>query len=790
MAHDAQTSIYDELYIIGDVDRVIFMSEDTRFHVLRVTVEKTNTQFKEDAIVTGHFHDIEESERYKFTGKVTQHARFGEQFSASEFKKEIPNTSQGLVQYFSSDKFPGIGTKTAEKIVEALGLDALSKITKDDNALNDVSGLTKAKKLQITETVRSSNAADEAYLLMIKLNIEPSKRSKIIDTYKEDTLNVLQNHPYQLVSDIFGIGFKKADQIAINAGIEPSDPERLVAGVMYTLNDEISSIGHTYIMYMELQDKTLERLNNAAEYFSQEDVSVAVEQLALNKKLIITEDRVTLPNIYYSEHKSAEKLSHILMDNPDEIDLDKAKDVIQSIEKSLSIGYNDNQRHAILNALTEKVSIITGGPGTGKTTIVKGIITLYQEIFEYEDYDSYEPKNYPIKLVAPTGRASKRMADTSGIEASTIHRLIGWGQDTAVDDIIDNEIEAELIIVDEMSMVDTWLFYQFMQNVMPHTKLVFVGDSAQLPSVGPGTVFKDLIGSGVIKTTILDTVYRQGEGSSIVKLAYDIDNGVPMNINDKFKDRLFIPAGTNQIAEVVDTLVSKAVDKGYDMRDIQVLAPIYRGPAGINNLNQLLQRILNPEADDKKEIEFGDKVYRTGDKVIQLINRTEDNIFNGDSGIIDNIYFKDTDDVDKDTLIVDYDNVKIAYERSDLTELSHAYCTSIHKAQGSEYPIVIMPIVSSYYHMLMKNIVYTGITRAKESLIICGDENAFYGAIKREGIPRNTMLQQFLQKYCQVYETEPAELPDYLTEEMIENMTVDPMIGMDTVTPYEFVDTR
>lgn len=787
MTPDAQTSIYDELYIIGEVDRVIFMSEDTRFHVLRVNVSKTNTKFTDDVIVTGHFHDIEETENYKFKGKITQHARFGDQFSATEFKKEIPNTNHGLVQYFSSDKFPGIGTKTAEKIVEALGLDALTKIAKDDNALNEVSGLTKTKKLQIIETVRSSNVADEAYLIMIKLNIEPSKRSKIIDTYKEDTLNVLQNHPYQLVSDIFGIGFKKADQIAINAGIAPSDPERLVAGVMYTLSDEITSIGHTYIMHDELQEKTLERLNTADMYFRGEDITVAVEQLALNKKLIITEDRVTLPNIYYSEHKAAEKLSHILRDNHDEIDLDNAKDVVKRIEKTLAIDYNDNQRDAILNALTEKVSIITGGPGTGKTTIVKGIITLYQEIFEYEDYESYEPKNYPIKLVAPTGRASKRMADTSGIEASTIHRLIGWGQDTAVDDIIDNEIEAELIIVDEMSMVDTWLFYQFMQNVMPHTKLVFVGDSAQLPSVGPGTVFKDLIGSGTIKTTILDTVYRQGEGSSIVKLAYDIDKGVPMNISDKFKDRLFIPAETHQIAEVVDTVVSKAVKKGYDMRDIQVLAPIYRGPAGINTLNQLLQRILNPEAEGKSELEFGDKVYRTGDKVIQLINRTEDNIFNGDSGIIDGIYFKDKDDVDKDTLVVDYDNTKIAYERSDLTELSHAYCTSIHKAQGSEYPIVIMPIVSSYYHMLMKNIIYTGITRAKESLILCGDSNAFYGAIKREGIPRNTLLQQFLQKYCKVYEQEPSELPEYLTAEMVDHQTVDPMIGMESVTPYEFV---
>lgn len=780
-----QTSIYDELYIIGDVDRVIFMSEDSRFHVLKVNITKTNTKFRDDGIVTGFFHDIEEGESYRFVGKVTSHQRFGEQFQADSFKKEIPDTNEGLVQYFSSDKFPGVGTKTAEKIVDTLGLDAISTITNDDTAMDKVKGLTKAKRQMITETVRQSNLSDEAYLLMINLNIEPSKRSKIIDTYKSDTLNILRNHPYQLVSDIFGIGFKKADQIAMNSGISADDPERLVAGVMYTISDEINSVGHTYTTIDLVEDKTLDLLNTSRAYFNKSDVEVALETLAINKKLIIKDQRVTIPNIYHSEYKAAKKLAHIMDYKIDEIDVDEAKKSIKDIESTLAINYSDNQRAAILNAITEKVSIITGGPGTGKTTIVKGIIALYKAMYDYKDFSEYEEGAYPIKLAAPTGRAAKRMADTSGIEAKTIHRMIGWGQDTEADDILDNEIDAELIIIDEMSMVDTWLFYQLMQNVMPHTRLVFVGDSDQLPSVGPGRVFKDLIKSTVIETSILDTVYRQGEGSSIVSLAYDIANDRPMNITDKFKDRVFFPANTNQIAEIVDKVVTRAVEKGYDMRDIQVLAPIYRGPAGINTLNQLLQGILNPKSDDKTEIDFGDKIFRKGDKVIQLVNRTEDNVFNGDSGIISNIFLKDDGEADKDKIVVEFEMGHIAYERKDLMELSHAYCTSIHKAQGSEYPIVIMPIVSSYYHMLLKNIVYTGITRAKESLILCGDPNAFYGAIKKVGIERNTLLEEFLREYCKTFVKE--DLPEHLTDEVVNQEIIDPMIGMEGISPYEFV---
>ncbi|MHC0552550.1 SF1B family DNA helicase RecD2 [Salinicoccus sp. CNSTN-B1] len=552
-------------------------------------------------------------------------------------------------------------------------------------------------------------------------------------TYQDQALQVIEKEPYRLVMDIDGIGFHTADRIAMNAGIGKDDVSRLEAGIMYLVESVIMSDGHTYATRDTLVGMTRELLNHDAEqYFSDEAISRSIDQLSDNDRLVQYERRIYVPSLFYSEYKSAEQIFRMMNDRSEvSAGEEKAGEIIADVGERFDIHYNNRQKSAMIKALTEKISIITGGPGTGKTTIVKGIINAYHELNDLKPADEYEGDEYPIRLVAPTGRASKRLSETAGIKASTIHRMIGWGMDTGKDEVIDAEIDADLIIIDEMSMVDTWLFFQLMRNVKPFTRLVFVGDRDQLPSVGPGTVFKDLIESGVIPTTELDTIYRQGEGSSIIRLAHEIKEGRKMDITEKFKDRLFIPAKMNHIPDIVDNVVKKAVDKGYDMRDIQVLAPIYRGDAGILKLNRILQTILNPEAEDKNEIAFGDVIFRKGDKVIQLVNRAEDNVFNGDSGVIDSILFKDEDEAEKDTILVDYDGIHIAYERKELTELSHAYCTSIHKAQGSEYPIVIMPVVKSYRHMLMKNIVYTGITRAKESLILCGDQEAFYDSLEK-----------------------------------------------------------
>ncbi|TVT29343.1 ATP-dependent RecD-like DNA helicase [Salinicoccus cyprini] len=787
----AQSTIYDETYIVGEVERVIFLSEQTRFTVLKVLIGETNTHFSDEVIVTGYFHAIAEGETYRFTGKITSHARFGEQFSAETFKKEQPTTVRGVIQYLSGETFPGIGEKTAKKIVETLGVEALGKIADDRTVLRGIEGLSAKKQEMIHNRILENSQTERLVIKLTEYGFGARMSAKIMKTYQDQALHVIEKDPYRLVMDIEGVGFQTADRIAYSAGIARNDETRLQAGIMYIMEGVVMSEGHTYMDYATLVELTGDLLNHdGQEYFTQKDIGATIDALSDNDKLVQYEDRIYIPSLFYSEYKSSEQIYRMINNRTDvAVSEEKAGEVIGEVGEKFDIHYNAKQKSAMIAALTEKISIITGGPGTGKTTIVKGIIRAYHELHDLKDHDEYDKDEYPIRLVAPTGRASKRLSETAGIPASTIHRMIGWGMDTEKDEMIDAEIDADLIIIDEMSMVDTWLFYQLMRNVKPYTSLVFVGDRDQLPSVGPGTVFKDLIESEIIPVTELDTIYRQGEGSSIIRLAHEIKEQRKMDITQKFKDRLFIPAKVNQIPELVDNVVNKAVSKGYDMRDIQVLAPIYKGNAGILKLNQILQSILNPEDEGKNEIAFGDVIFREGDKVIQLVNRAEDNIFNGDSGVIDSILFKDQDEAEKDSILVDYDGIHIAYERKELTELAHAYCTSIHKAQGSEYPIVIMPVVRSYRHMLMKNIVYTGITRAKESLILCGDPDAFYESLEKEGIERRTSLYEMIRllfgRTPEEKPAEPGEIPEVLSEETM--FTIPAMINMGGVTPYDFI---
>nr|WP_257009068.1 ATP-dependent RecD-like DNA helicase [Nosocomiicoccus ampullae] len=784
-----QLTIEDDLFVTGTVDKIIFHNDDNHFYVMRVLIDETNTELKEETIITGNFHHVDEHETYTFTGEIVEHARFGKQFSARQIKKNVPQTKEGIIQYLSGEKFKGVGQKTAENIVNTLGDKTLELILESKSNLDRVNGLTKERKETIYRTVVENESTTRADLMMIELGIAPSKRAKIIDTYKEDILNILQNNPYKLVEDIFGIGFKKADEIAIKAGIEPNSTERIDAGIKYALETELNEVGHTYVELNDLIDLSLNLLNDRSIYFSASDIHKRIDELAEKDELVIRDNKVTLKLFFISERKSAEKVYGLSQLKVESYSHSRIETVISQVEKSLEITFNDEQQKAIKHAILNPISVVTGGPGTGKTTIVSGIIEVYRILHNIDKFIDFEGEEYPIKLAAPTGRAAKRMKDATGIGASTIHRLIGYGRDTEETDILDNIIDADLIIVDEMSMVDTWLFYQFIKNVLPETQIVFVGDDAQLPSVGPGTVFKDLIESQSVPVTILKKIYRQMESSSIIQLAYQINNNLPVNILERHPDRTFFQTDASGIINIVDIVVKGAVKKGYTMQDVQVLAPIYRGPAGINVLNQTIQKVLNPPSEDKKEVEFGDKIYRENDKVIQLENRREDNVFNGDSGIITEITYRDDKTGTKESITVDFLGQEIVYERKDYSELSHAYCTSIHKAQGSEYRIVIMPIVRQYYHMLQKNIIYTGITRAKESLVLCGEPDSFIHAINQEGIERQTMLKTYLKemfKQTDIKETIEETDNHMLTMELIMQKRIDPMINMSGVSPYDF----
>lgn len=574
-------------------------------------------------------------------------------------------------------------------------------------------------------------------------------------------------------------------------------------------------------------DLTVDVLNyQDEEVIEPEKLDEMLQYLNEEKRLIIDNEQVAIPSLYYSEIKSVQNLFRIKThtNKLTEIEQSDLQMHIGEIEDANQVNYLDFTKEALQTAINSKVMLLTGGPGTGKTTVIKGIVELYAEIHGLSlDYDDYVNDDYPVVLAAPTGRASKRLQESTGLEAMTIHRLIGWNQDTKPEDILENEINARLIIIDEMSMVDTWLFHQFLSAVPLDAQLIFVGDEDQLPSVGPGQVFKDLIESKAIPRVNLTEVYRQQDGSSIIELAHRMKLGQKIDITQRFHDRIFINCQANQIPTVVEKVVTSAVNKGYTMADIQVLAPMYKGNAGIKRLNQVLQDILNPKKKDTREIEFGDVVFRKGDKVLQLVNRPNDNIFNGDIGVIVGIFWAKENALNKDVLVVDFEGNEITFTKQDMMELTHAYCTSIHKSQGSEFPIVIMPIVKQYFRMLQRPILYTGLTRAKTSLVLLGDPEAFDIGLKTNGQARLTQLCTLLKNYFNSEDEEMLEdtatndtgasqttideqveapMSSNDSEEVTSDSTktdtnvlteatmfkIDPMINMGEITPYDFIE--
>lgn len=791
-------SLFDLSHVKGEVIRILFQNSDNYYTVIKVDVMDSNEDFDQEVTIVGYLPQIVEGETYLFKGKVTNHPKYGKQLQAETFEKELPQTKQGVIHYLSSDLFKGIGKKTAETIVDKLGEDALQKIIDDPDVLKEIPKLNKQKRDTIAESIRENQAIERIMIKLNELGFGPKLAMAIYQFYKEETLNIIKQSPYRLVMDINGIGFQRADQIAEQVGISKDHHDRLVAGASYFLDQQSLQNGHTFLPVDILVNGAYELLNhNQPEVVTKDQINGVIIEMSEENKLIIENDNCFLPSLYYSEAKSVQ-IIHRLYQHQDELKEIEKSDLqlhIGQIEDMNDVSYADGQKLALETAINHKMMLLTGGPGTGKTTVIRGICELYSEIhgvsLNYDDYQ--EGTDFPIVLAAPTGRAAKRLSESTGLEAMTIHRLIGWSKDTQPDDVLDNDIHAHLIILDEMSMVDTWLMYQFLRAVPDYAQIIFVGDEDQLPSVGPGQIFKDLIDSKVIPRVNLTEVYRQQEGSSIIDLAHKIKNGLPVSINEKHHDRSFIPCSSNQIATVVEKVVQGAVNKGYNMQDIQVLAPIYRGPAGINKLNELLQDILNPKDEDTRFLQYGDIEYRENDKVLQLINRPDDNVFNGDIGVVTGVYKAEENALGKDVVIVDYEGNDITYTKQDLSEITHAYCCSIHKSQGSEFPIVIMPIVRQYFRMLQKNILYTGLTRAKQSLVVCGEEQAFNQGIQTLGHERMTSFDTKLKMYfdTDVEEDTESETESIQTKHIIlteDNMfEIDPMINMNDKTPYDFM---
>lgn len=786
----------EEKFIKGRHLVTIFHNEQNLYSVIRIKVDETNEdRADKEAIITGYFPKMHEQETYIFYGAFQEHPKFGLQYNAKHFKKEIPHTKQGIVGYLSSELFNGIGKKTAERIVDELGENAITKILEQPSLLDKVPKLPPEKAKLLYDKLMEHQGLEQVMIGLNQYGFGPQISMKIYQVYKEQTLEIIRQNPYRLVEDIEGVGFGRADELGKALGITGNHPDRIKAGIKYTVEIECLQNGNVYVDAEELLPKVKKLLEyHQACEIEFTEISTELIKMEEESKLVIDQKRIYLPSLYFSEKGIVTNIQRILAQEEykDQFPESEFLLALGKLEERINVQYAPSQKEAIQTALMSPMMILTGGPGTGKTTVIKGIVELYSELhgcsLNPKDYSKDNP--FPILLAAPTGRAAKRMSESTGLPAMTIHRLLGMTGQEGMDVDDDRKVDGKFLIIDEMSMVDTWLAHQLLKALPDHIQVIFVGDEDQLPSVGPGVVLKDLLRSEVIPTVRLTDIYRQADGSSIIELAHEIKNGrMPQNLSKQYNDRSFIRCTTQQIPEVVEKVVLSAKRKGYLAKDIQILAPMYRGPAGIDRLNEMLQEILNPnENKNRKELTFGDVKYRIGDKVLQLVNQPEQHVFNGDIGEIISIFYAKENTEKQDMIIISFDGTEVTYTRQDFNQFTHAFCCSIHKSQGSEFPIVILPVVKSYYRMLRRNLLYTAITRSKQFLILCGEEEAFRLGVEREDDgQRKTTLYEKLRLLHDYSTQDPSQKSDQfiLTEDTL--LTIDPMIGMENVTPYDFM---
>ncbi|MFD1850188.1 ATP-dependent RecD-like DNA helicase [Oceanobacillus bengalensis] len=758
-------------FIKGKLLYTIFQNDAEHFSIAKISVEETNEDFKEkQVVVKGHFANLQEHTTYYFYGDFEKHAKFGLQYKVHAFKTYIPDTKDGLIAYLSSDLFYGIGEKTASRVVGYLGESAISKILNDPDCLNEIPGLKKETKERLVKSVHENQGFEHVVINLSTYNIGLKMAQKVYEVYKEEAIDILTDDPYRYVFDIEGFGFKTADEIAKQNGLSLTHPNRIGAGCIYVLQTSIQD-GHVYLPLDQCVYQVIDLLN-ARNELSESVIAERLEELNTEKKVIVKEGNVYLPSLYYAEDGFSSHLKRVIDHKlEEETPLAEVMKIIGDIEEQEVLSYGKEQFNAINQAIHSKVMILTGGPGTGKTTVIKGIINAYARVhglsLNPKDYD--KKADFPFILTAPTGRAAKRLSESTALPAVTIHRLLGWnGNEFDKDE--NEKLDGKFIIVDEFSMVDIWLANHLFKAIPDDMQVLFVGDEDQLPSVGPGQVLSDLLSSGFIPSTTLNEVYRQKEGSKIIQLAHEIKNDTcTMDSITNDKDFSFISCHEYQMIDCIIQIFDRAKKKGLNVKDIQVLAPMYRSQAGITMINRELQQLINPKTKQKREVRVNDVVYRVGDKVIQLVNQPEDGVYNGDIGEIVAIFREDENQENVEQVVISFDEKDVVYVRKDYINFTHAYCISIHKSQGSEFPIVIMPVVSTYNRMLRKNLLYTAITRSKESLIICGEKPAFFKGIgTMDTNRRHTTLEERLKEI----------LVDVLKTEEVDE---------EEISPYDFM---
>ena len=735
----------------GFVEHIIFRNEENGYTVFELASKPKNI------CCVGILPGINEGEYLELEGEGTFHPTYGDQFKVSRFTAMIPKEQKALEKYLGSGAIRGIGAALAARIMKRFGEDTMRIMEEEPERLAEIKGISRKKARDIAVQMEEKSQLQNEMIFLTQYGISLKLCLKIHQKYHDEIYTVLQNNPYRLAEDIEGVGFRTADAIAARVGISRNSPYRIKSAILYVLNSALAQ-GDMFLLKEKLFSQTAELLD-----ISGEELENCFIDLVMAKKLIAKnvedENGNKIINVYtfqcyYLELSVAAKLKEL--NTITEEDETLIRDIIRGIEKNNDISLDALQKKAVETAAKNGIVILTGGPGTGKTTTINSMIRYFEAL------------GMSILLAAPTGRAAKRMHEATGYEASTIHRMLEqYGDpDEPSERVrfgrnIDNPLEADVIIIDEASMVDIFLMNALLNAILPGTKLIFVGDVNQLPSVGAGRVLRDMIESEEFSVIRLNKIFRQAAKSSIVVNAHKINNGEHLDLSDNSNDFIFFERdNVTVLQKVVVSLVLEKLPKffGFESRDIQVLTPMRKGALGVETLNNLLQRYLNPPSDDKDEHESGSVVFRTGDKVMQIKNNyqlawevrgkydipleTGEGVFNGDTGIITRI-----NDF-SDTLTVLFDDMRtVDYPFKQLDELELAYAITVHKAQGSEYPAVVMPIINGPHMLLTRNLLYTAVTRAKSLAALAGSSRLINEMIDNETRDgRNTSLKERIQE--------------------------------------------
>lgn len=698
--------------ICGTVDTIIFASQDNRFTVLKLSPEKLSTQITVTlngiAPLIGQLLEIE--------GEWVKHPKFGQQFKATTYKTVAPTEISGIEKFLASGAINGIGPAMAKKIVAEFGEKTLEIIAKSPNELLKVPGIGKKTAEKISTSYLEQSELTEIMVWLENHGISNTYAGKIFAKYSSFAIDIMEKDIYRLFQDIEGIGFLTADKLAFNLGIQRDDKRRIISGIDYALM-QLCNNGHCCIPEMALVDKTAKilQVNNQIIFTILKE---RIDNGSLNTEVVGGETLIYPPYLYYAEKKVAMRLLQ-LQQATEPLSEDNLSLFIKVWEKDNQIQLAQKQKEAIKACLHHGVLVLTGGPGTGKTTVIKGILSILKA------------QGLKIRLAAPTGRAAKRLSETTGQKALTIHRLLEANNLAQDDNLqlgfskdIDDQLDADVIILDEVSMVDIVLMHHFLNAVPDGCRIILVGDTDQLPAVGPGSVLKDIIRSQKIPAIRLDEIFRQAQTSMIIQNAHIINAGRLPDLRKQYSDFVFYELNddTSITQKILDLCTKDLPHEGFDvLKDVQVLSPMHRFLCGVENLNLMLQEQLNPKK-NQDELKYSSQIFRVGDKVMHIRNNYQKNVFNGDIGFIQ--------DINNEKLTVDYFDHIVTYEKNELNELTLAYASSVHKSQGSEYKVVIIPLSTSHYIMLQRNLLYTAITRAKQKVIIIGSKKALMTAIQ------------------------------------------------------------